>query len=490
MLFNSWQYVVFLPLVVVVYYLLPHRVRWAWLLIVSYYFYMSWNAKLVVLISGTTFISWGASMLMERSPSKARRRLWLILAAVVSLGVLFFFKYFDFVTTSIAAVASRIGLPMDPFMLNLVLPVGISFYTFQTLGYVIDVYRGNLKAEHHFGIYALFVSFFPQLVAGPIERAGNLLPQFRAVHTPDAGRMAWGLRYICWGLLKKVVIADYVAVFVNVTYNNLSLYTPMTWVLATLLFAVQIFCDFSGYTDIARGSAAMMGFDLMENFKAPYLARSIREFWRRWHISLSTWFMDYVYIPLGGSRVGKFRHILNLFITFVLSGLWHGARWNFVLWGIYHGIFVVLDALTFRLRNKWEGNVRNKPALATLHAVQVFFTFLIVCFGWMMFRANDLHSIVQIVQGLPEAFSHPVANMVEAFTTLMGTGRLVRILASVLVLFIFDTILYRNKDPFAQLARRKAPMRIFVSYALAMVVLVGVLTMQEGIAVEFIYFQF
>jgi D-alanyl-lipoteichoic acid acyltransferase DltB (MBOAT superfamily) len=462
-----------------------------WLLAASYYFYMSWNVKLIVLILSTTIISWSAGVLMQRSQTKQRRRLWLILAAGVSLGVLFFFKYFDFASTSIAAIMGRIGLPMNAFTLNLVLPVGISFYTFQTLGYVIDVYRGDLKAENHFGIYALFVIFFPQLVAGPIERAGNLLPQFRVVHTPDAKKMAWGLRYICWGMLKKVVIADYIAVFVNATYNNLSLYTPMTWVLATLLFAVQIFCDFSGYTDIARGSATMMGFDLMENFKAPYLVRSIREFWRRWHISLSTWFMDYVYIPLGGNRVGRYRHIFNLFVTFVLSGLWHGARWNFVLWGVYHGIFIVIDVLTAKTRQKWEDKIQNKALMASLHTVQVLLTFILVCFGWMLFRANDLGSIVQIVRGLPAAFAHPIANLSEAYTSLVGGGdRLVRILASVLALFVFDAILYRGKDPFSVLAQKKAPARIFVSYALTLAVIIGALTMPEGVTVEFIYFQF
>ena len=491
MLFNSWQYLVFLPLVAVVYFLLPHRVRWGWLLLASYYFYMSWNASLVVLIGGTTLISWGAGLLMQREAEKRRRRLWLALAAVVSLGVLFFFKYFNFFSTSLTGILGVFGLPVSPLTLNLMLPVGISFYTFQTLGYVIDVYRGDLPAERHLGIYALFVSFFPQLVAGPIERATNLLPQFRVKHTPDPARMAWGLRYICWGLLKKVVIADGAAVLVNDVYNDLGSYTPMTWLVATLLFAVQIFCDFSGYTDIARGSACILGFDLMENFKAPYLARSVREFWRRWHISLSTWFMDYLYIPLGGSRVGRPRHLLNLFLTFLLSGLWHGAEWNFVLWGVYHGALMVIDTLLQPAVKRLDGRLRAKPARAVWVGAQVLFTFGLVCFGWLLFRANSLGDIATILRGLPSAFRHPILHLQQTYGQLfMGSDVLWRMLVGVAMLLGFDLVLKNRGDPFSLLARQKAPLRVAVSYLVAFALLAGVLTMPEHVAVEFIYFQF
>ncbi|MBQ7859421.1 MAG: MBOAT family protein, partial [Faecalibacterium sp.] len=331
MLFNSLAYAIFLPLVILAYFAVPHRLRWAVLLVFSYYFYMSWNPELVVLILFTTTVSWSAALLVEKwNDRPALKKAALVISVGLCLAVLFFFKYFNFVSESVTAVCRLVGLPLTAPVLDLVLPVGISFYTFQTLSYVVDVYRGDLAAEHHFGIYALYVSFFPQLVAGPIERAGNLLPQFRVKHSFSTARTTEGLAKIGVGLFKKVVVADYVAPFVNAVYNDLGGCTGLTLIFATCMFAVQIYCDFCGYSEIAVGSAKILGFDLMENFRSPYFARSIREFWRRWHISLSTWFSDYIYIPLGGSRCAKHRHLLNLIITFGFSGLWHGANWTFV----------------------------------------------------------------------------------------------------------------------------------------------------------------
>ena len=299
MLFNSFAFLIFFPIVTLLYYVIPHKYRWIMLLIASYYFYMSWNPSLVFLIMGTTLLSYGAGLIIEKSSKKPLRLAATIVAVAGSLIVLFFFKYFNFLSTGISQLLRKVGLPVSDFSLNVLLPVGISFYTFQTLSYVIDVYKGRIKAERHFGYYALFVSFFPQLVAGPIERPENLLPQLKEKKSFQSENIRIGLKFMIVGFFKKVVIADTVAIAVNAVYNDPAQASGLGVAIATALFAVQILCDFDGYTNIAIGVAKLMGIDLMQNFDNPYSARSIKEFWGRWHISLSTWFRDYLYIPLG-----------------------------------------------------------------------------------------------------------------------------------------------------------------------------------------------
>lgn len=344
MLFNSMAYAVFLPIVFVMYWAFPHRLRWPLLLAASYYFYMSWNAKYIVLIFFTTLVSYMAARMLERCGGK-RQKQWVLFGAVVlCLGVLVIFKYAGFLLDNFYAALTAFGLHPHPVTLNLMLPVGISFYTFQTLSYVIDVYRGEIPAEKHFGIYATFVSFFPQLVAGPIERTSNLLPQIRSEHFFDADKALYGAKQMLWGFFKKLVIADNLAPFVDRVYADVGSYYGVDFAVVIVFFSIQIYCDFSGYSDIAVGTAKLLGIDLMTNFKSPYLSASIREFWSRWHISLSTWFRDYVYIPLGGNRCSKLRHKANLLVTFLLSGLWHGASWNFVAWGGMHGIAQIVQA--------------------------------------------------------------------------------------------------------------------------------------------------
>lgn len=322
MLFNSLQYAIFLPIVFIIYWAIPNRYRWFLLLIASYYFYMSWNPKYVVLILGTTLISYFASLLIERSDSKKKKQIILFIAAFVCLGVLFVFKYFNFAIESFCSLFSCFGIELHPTTLKLLLPVGISFYTFQTMSYVIDVYRGDVKAEHHFGYYATFISFFPQLVAGPIERTSNLLPQIKAEHKFNYDEAMYGAELMLLGFFKKIAVADIVSVYVDNGFHKLRTCTNFDLLLISLLFTIQIYCDFSGYSDIAIGSAKLLGIDLMSNFKSPYFSSTLKEFWGRWHISLSTWFRDYVYIPLGGNRCSKIRCDLNLFITFLISGLW------------------------------------------------------------------------------------------------------------------------------------------------------------------------
>lgn len=335
MIFNSFAFGVFLPAVFVLYWALPHKYRWALLLCSSYYFYMSWNVKYVALIFLTTVVSYSAARIIEGQQGAVYRKVVLAAALGICFGILFIFKYFDFFNNSVVLFFQRFSIQLHPVTLNLVLPVGISFYTFQTASYVIDVFKGDVQAERHFGKYAAFISFFPQLVAGPIERAGNLLPQIKAEHHFDYAKATDGLKRMAWGYYKKLVIADTLAVYVDAVYNDPYRYHGAALLLATVFFTFQIYCDFSGYSDIAVGAAGLLGIDLMDNFKSPYFSASMKEFWGRWHISLSTWFRDYVYIPLGGSRAGNIKHARNVMLTFFASGLWHGANWTYLAWGGY-----------------------------------------------------------------------------------------------------------------------------------------------------------
>lgn len=332
MLFNSIKFAIFLPIVFVMYWMLPHRFRWMILLISSYYFYMSWNVKYVLLIFTTTVVSYTAAIFLQNAKNQKKKRIILTASLIICLGILLVFKYWGFVFETINNLLSFFSIQTHPITLSLILPVGISFYTFQTLGYVFDVYKGRIRAEKHFGYYATFVSFFPQLVAGPIERTESLLPQIKSKHIFEESVGLLGTQYIILGLYKKV-IADTLAFHVDIVFGDLYKYEGFALLLATFLFSIQIYCDFSGYSDIAGGTAKLFGIELMENFRSPYFSGSLKEFWKRWHISLSTWFKDYVYIPLGGNRCSKIRQRFNLIVTFFVSGLWHGANWTFVMWG-------------------------------------------------------------------------------------------------------------------------------------------------------------
>lgn len=333
MLFNSISFALFLPIVFVLFWLLPHRYQWLVLLAASYYFYMSWSVKYVTLILIVTIVSYIGARGMERTENSVLRKLLLWIVLVASLGILFAFKYWNFTVDFLEQIFRLFSIPLHPITLNLLLPVGISFYTFQTLSYVIDVYKGEVKAERHFGKYATFISFFPQLVAGPIERTNNLLPQILEEHRFDYRQASYGLKRMAWGFFKKMVIADNLAIFADRVFADVYAFQGFSLFAAAIFFTFQIYCDFSGYSDIAIGTADLFGIRLMQNFKSPYFASSLREFWKRWHISLSSWFQDYVYIPLGGNRAGKVRTYLNVMITFLVSGLWHGAAWHYIVWG-------------------------------------------------------------------------------------------------------------------------------------------------------------
>ena len=396
--FNSSQFLLFFPLIAVLNFIIPLKFRFIPLLIASYYFYMSWNPELVFLILFTTAVSYFSGILIEKRPS--HKKLWLVISIVSSLSVLVFFKYYNFLAGGVSALFSIFGAQTDFAIEGLIHPVGISFYTFQTLSYSIDVYKGKIPAERNFFYYALFVSFFPQLVAGPIERPENLLPQLKAEHRFNKGDFYIGLKRMAAGFYKKVVVADIAAVYVNRVFNDAENATGAAVALASVLFAIQIYCDFSGYTDIAIGCSRIMGYRLMQNFDRPYSAENIKDFWSRWHISLTSWFKDYLYIPLGGNRKGKARMYINLFIVFLVSGLWHGANLTFVLWGVIHGIYRVVGMLTKKKRDAaYEklGMDVNGTAVRTFRKVV---TFILVCFAWIFFRANNTHDLFILISGL------------------------------------------------------------------------------------------
>lgn len=402
MLFNSYSFLVFFPIVVIIYYLLPKKVSYLWLLAASYYFYMGWNAKYALLLLLSTTITYISGILLQwmldRHPDNVAAKKWIVAGSFASnLAILFFFKYFNFTVESLNAVLQHTSLPAVNTSLDVLLPVGISFYTFQALGYTVDVYRGEIRAERNFFRYALFVSFFPQLVAGPIERSKNLLNQLRIPQKFDYRRVCDGLLLMIWGYFLKLVIADRISIFVDNVYANVGIYDGKYLLLASVLFAFQIYCDFAGYSTIAIGAAEVMGYQLMENFSSPYLSQSVSEFWRRWHISLSSWFKDYLYIPLGGNRKGKVRKYINIMIVFLVSGLWHGANWSYVVWGGLNGLYQVVGAIFTPVREKMKKTIRVKKNSIPMMVLYMAITFVFVDFAWIFFRADTMQHAFGVI---------------------------------------------------------------------------------------------
>lgn len=389
MLFNSLEFAVFFPAVCVVYFVLPPSRRILLLLFASAGFYMAFVPAYILVLGTTIAVDYAAGLRIEVSRGLART-VWLVASIAVTCLILFAFKYYGFFTTTFAGLATLVGWHPSPPTLDLILPVGLSFHTFQSLSYVIEVHRGRQPAERDWSMFATYVLFFPQLVAGPIERPQNLLHQFHAARDPDPDLIASGLRRMAWGFFKKLVIADRLALLVNDVYAAPAAHSGPQLTAATVAFAYQIYCDFSGYSDIAIGTARVLGFRLMENFDAPYASKSTGEFWRRWHISLSTWFRDYVYVPLGGGREGAWRRTANLLVTFALSGLWHGAAWTYVAWGLLNGLYVAFGHTTRESRDRLWAAAGLDPAGTPRHAVMWLTTFLLTCVAWVLFRANSL----------------------------------------------------------------------------------------------------
>ncbi|MDR1533151.1 MAG: MBOAT family protein [Clostridiales bacterium] len=409
MRFHSLAYIIFLPAVALVYWTLPLKAKKYWLLAASYFFYAQWDAGYALLMLVSTAATYAAGLCMA---SAARfRKPCLILCALFNLGILFFFKYFNFAAEAVSAALSALtGKGIAPPSLNVLLPVGISFYTFQALGYTIDVYRGKIPPEKNFVKYALFVSFFPQLVAGPIERAPNLLRQCGCAGRFSLDSAQGGGFLILWGMFKKLVIADRMAVMADCVFNDIRSYGGLAVAFGAVAFAFQIYCDFSAYSDIARGSARIMGFELMRNFDAPYFSASVREFWRRWHISLSEWFRDYLYYPLGGNRSGgavwrgKLRTYVNLLIVFFVSGLWHGAGFTFIVWGLLNAVYQIAERIIRDLR-------KAAPPAGHIRPFRVLTTFCLTCLGWIFFRANSMGDALYAVGALLPARAEASAGL-------------------------------------------------------------------------------
>ena len=405
MLFNSGKYLIFLPVVVLLYYLLPAKVKKYWLLAASYYFYMCWNAKYALLIFASTLITWLSGLGLERvktgqneSAGREKHKKWIVALSFLSnLGILVWFKYFNFALGLLQTVFAKAHIALNVPAFDILLPVGISFYTFQALSYTMDVYREQIPAERDFFTYALFVSFFPQLVAGPIERSGNLLGQLRTAHRFEFDNLREGLLLILWGFFLKLVIADRLALYIDAVYGARYLYPGCYLALAAVLFAIQIYCDFYGYSTIAMGSAKLLGIELMENFRSPFLSTSVAEFWRNWHVSLTSWFKDYLYIPLGGSRKGKFRKQLNRMIVFLVSGLWHGADMSYVIWGGLNGVYQVIGELLMPLRLKVSKLLHIDRQSLGVKLVQMPVTFLLFAFSLIFFRASSVGEALAVI---------------------------------------------------------------------------------------------
>jgi alginate O-acetyltransferase complex protein AlgI len=492
MLFNSIHFLIFFPLVTATYFLLPQKYRWAWLLAASCWFYMVFKPVYILILAFTILIDYYAGIWIDRSEGKKRK--WYLTASILAnIGVLAFFKYYNFLNHSWRDLLGLTGLDLPvPPLLEILLPVGLSFHTFQSLSYTIEVYRRKTPCEHSLGIFALYVMFYPQLVAGPIERPQNVIWQFRERHYFDYDRVRLGLQLMMWGMFKKVVIADRLAAYVSTVYNDPQSYPGISLILATVFFAFQIYCDFSGYSDIALGSAQVMGYKLMVNFDRPYFAKSISEFWKRWHISLSTWFRDYLYISLGGNRVSPLRRYLNLFFTFLVSGLWHGANWTYVIWGGLNGFYLIAEQqwlpYTDKLRERYPGGFVKWVIKGGL----ILFTFSLTCFAWIFFRANSVEDAFYIVSNLFQGIERLPSQMLDMrflkFYVLLGRDKYEFVLAIGSIAFLLVTHYFQRNESGRDLLNRQSVYLRWTFYWLIIFAILFFGAFNES--QQFIYFQF
>lgn len=497
MLFNSVDFLIFFPLVTLIYFIIPHKIRYLWLLVCSYYFYMCWNAQYALLLFASTFITWASGLGIAHAakkeaddPTRQRSKGIVAISLILNLSLLFFFKYANFTIDNLNAIFSKIGITFQVPTLDLLLPVGISFYIFQALSYTIDVYRGDVPVERNLLRYMLFVSFFPQLVAGPIERSSRLVAQLYEKHTFNFDRMVRGLMLMLWGYFQKVVVADRICVLVDQVFNYVTYYSGFTVLVGALFFAVQIYCDFSGYSIIAVGAAQVMGFDLMDNFRQPYLAVSVSDFWRRWHISLTTWFRDYLYIPLGGNRKGKWKKYRNIMIVFLSSGLWHGANWTYVIWGGLNGLYQVIGAETKKLRTKCKNALRIRDNTASGKLLSMVVTFLLVDFSWIFFRAATLEDAVTFLKQMFASFNPWVLFDGTLYT--LGLSQIdfwVGVL-SILVIFIVDSLHERKVHIREWILEQNLVFRWVIYFVAIFTILIFGFYGPNYDAAQFIYFQF
>lgn len=487
MLFNSFQFFLFFPIVTIIYFLLPHRFRWIHLLIASCVFYCAFIPVYIFILFFTIIIDYIAGIAIEGTTGP-KRKYFLILSLVANIGILVVFKYLNFLIGNFNTVFHALNISTSLPLLNIILPIGLSFHTFQAMSYTIEVYRGNQKAERHPGIYALYVMFYPQLVAGPIERPYNLLPQLHEKKQLKYEHVSDGLRMMLWGMFKKIVIADRLATFIEPVFNNLKHYSPAVILIAVFFFSFQIYCDFSAYSDIAIGSARVMGFKLMTNFNRPYHCKTISEFWKRWHISLSTWFRDYLYIPLGGNRVALPRAYFNVLFVFLVSGLWHGANWTFIIWGGLHGCYLVFGRMTYDIRKK----ISKRTGLASVQwlyrLVQTATTFCLVTFAWIFFRANTLKDAWYIIRQIPLVFKQLYERIInhKAFPLNLSLNKYNFTLCLLAILFLEGVHLVQRHNNFETLKKSPLVVRWAVYYLLVFImVYFGIFENRK-----FIYFQF
>ena len=478
MLFNSLNFAIFLPLVFILYWFATKgnlRLQYILLLVSSYFFYACWDWRFIFLLVFSTLLDYLTGIKVHEAINQRKKLFWLWLSIGINLGFLGVFKYYNFFAASFADGLSLLGFNSNFGTLQIILPVGISFYTFHGLSYVIDIYKNRIKPERNFIDYSLFVSFFPLLVAGPIERATHLLPQILKKRQFDYSKAADGLRQILWGLFKKVVIADNCAEYANTIFNNSADYSGSTLVVGAIFFTFQIYCDFSGYSDIALGSAKIMGFDLMKNFNIPYISKSIKEFWERWHISLSSWFRDYLYIPLGGNRVKKSRWMLNLFIVFLVSGFWHGANWTFIVWGALHGTYLILEILFKPSTDKLIDTTSKFGKF-----ISVIITFHLAMFAWVFFRANSIESATF---ALKQIFT----NLFTSFS-LIGTASAPLLICTLFItaaLFYIVDFMKENKRMIEVFQSSS-----YLRHAVYLFLIYSILLFGNTDKTQFIYFQF
>ncbi len=478
MLFNSFNFLFFFIIVTSLYFLLPQKYRTFMLLCASCMFYMAFIPVYILILFITILIDYFAGIWIENSNGKLKK-FYLVFSILSTCLVLFVFKYYNFFNSSFVSIFSYFGLTYPIKLANIVLPIGLSFHTFQSLSYVIEVYRNKQKAEKNFLVYALYVMFYPQLVAGPIERPQNLLHQFYEKHPFDYNKVVEGLKLILWGMFMKVVIADRLKIYVDGVYNNVSNYSAPSYILATYFFAFEIYCDFAGYSNIAIGTAKVMGFKLMTNFNRPYFAKSISEFWHRWHISLSTWFKDYLYIPLGGNRLSKNRWFFNLFIVFLVSGLWHGANWTFVIWGALHGMYIIIGLISTSFRKKVTNDFKLNNYPKTHNVLKMIIVFNLVCLGWVFFRANSLQDAIMILQKI-FTFNWSLKSLD------IGSTRHFAYSILAILFLVFCEFRQRTKDVVLWLTPKSTIKR----WAMYIILLLAIIIAGVFDGGEFIYFQF
>ena len=500
MLFNSVEFLVFFPIVVLLYWLIPKKIRYIWLLAASYFFYMSWNAGYALLIGASTLITWLCGLMVERLGKKEgkkfilSRKLVIGAGFAVNLGILFFFKYFDFFLENVNHLRVSFGGNPIEQRFSVLLPVGISFYTFQALGYIVDVYRGDVRAEKNILKYALFVSFFPQLVAGPIERSKNLLEQIRTIperKSPEYQRIVNGLIVMLYGFFLKMVIADRIGILVDYIFKHYYMLGMVELLLGAVGFSIQIYCDFGSYSLIAIGAAQVMGFTLMENFNTPYFAVSIKDFWRRWHISLSSWLRDYLYIPMGGSRCGRLRKYVNVMVTFLVSGLWHGAEWSFVIWGGLHGIYQVAGDLLLPLKKKLIRALEIKTDCGSYRLLQMMITFCLTTFAWIFFRADTFGQAITYIQRIFTRADFAVFFNGSLYELGLERFEANVLMAALVILLLVDLVRWRkNQRLDAFLQGQNLWFRWLVCIVLFVMVWVYGVYGPVYDASQFIYFQF